>query len=227
MEIYPIEATEKFDDATLHRKYCLSFVKKYIQENILEVGAGCGSFTRDYIRDDLKITLTETDKKNFEDLKKIFLNRKNVEVSNKKIFQIDKKFNTILYLHVLEHIEDDKKELDEIFKKLKSGGTLIIMVPKHQSLYSNFDKSIGHFRRYETNFFTSNLSNLKREKLLSLDSLGYALYFLNKIFFKNEKFPSKFKIFIWDKIFTPFTIILDFLTNYKIGKCIIAVYKKI
>ncbi len=226
MENYPVEATEKFDDAKFHRKYCMSFVKKYIKGEILEVGAGCGSFTRDYIKDDLKITLTETDNKNYEDLKLIFNKNENVNVSNEKIGQINKKFDTILYLHVLEHIEDDIGELKSVYEKLKDNGNLIIMVPRHQKLYSNFDKFIGHFRRYELDFFQLNLINLKRKLLLSLDSFGYLLYFLNKLFFKNEKFPSKFKIFIWDKIFTPFTIIFDFLTRYKIGKCIIAVYNK-
>ena len=100
------------------------------------------------------------------------------------------------------------------------------MVPRHQKLYSNFDKSVGHFRRYEIDFFKKNLCKLDRKLLLSLDFVGYILYSLNRIFFKEEKFPSKIKIFIWDKIFTPFTIILDFLSNYKFGKCIIAVYKK-
>jgi len=100
------------------------------------------------------------------------------------------------------------------------------MVPKHQKLYSNFDKAIGHFRRYELNFFEKNLVNLDRVLLISLDSVGYMLYFLNKIFFKNETFPSNLKIFIWDKIFTPVTIFLDFFSNYKFGKCIVAVYKK-
>ena len=61
---------------------------------------------------------------------------------------------------------------------------------------------------------------------MSLDIMGYWLYFLNKIFFKKEVFPSNFKNFVWDKIFTPFTVIMDFLTNYKFGKCILAVYKK-
>ena len=195
MKDYPVEATERFDDAKFHRKYCMSFVKKFIHGNVLEVGAGCGSFTRDYIDNKMNATLTETD-------------------------------NKILYLHVLEHIEDDRKELKEVETKLNKGGHLIIMVPRHQKLYSNFDKSIGHFRRYEINFFEKNFYNLNRKLLKSLDSFGYLLYFLNKLFFKNEKFPSKFKIFIWDKIFTPLSIALDLITNYKIGKCIIAVYKK-
>jgi|TARA_X000001036_G_scaffold149138_1_gene141735 SAM-dependent methyltransferase len=226
MENYPSEATEKFDNAKFHRKYCMSFVKKFIQGEVLEVGAGCGSFTRDYFNSDLNITLTETDQKNYEDLKKFFYKKNNVTISNNKIFDIDKKFDTILYLHVLEHIEEDRKELESAYEKLKKGGRLIIMVPKHQKLYSNFDKAIGHFRRYELDFFEKNLINLERKLLISLDSVGYILYFLNKIFFKNETFPSYFKIFIWDKIFTPFTILLDFFTNYRFGKCIVAVYKK-
>ena len=226
MENYPSEATEKFDNAKFHRKYCMSFVKKFIQGEVLEVGAGCGSFTRDYFNSDLNITLTETDQKNYEDLKKFFYKKNNVTISNNKIFDIDKKFDTILYLHVLEHIEEDRKELENAYEKLKKGGRLIIMVPKHQKLYSNFDKAIGHFRRYELEFFEKNLINLERKLLISLDSVGYILYFLNKIFFKNETFPSYLKIFIWDKIFTPFTILLDFFTNYRFGKCIVAVYKK-
>ena len=147
-------------------------------------------------------------------------------MSQNKISDIDKKFNTILYLHVLEHIEEDRKELENAYEKLEEGGRLIIMVPKHQKLYSNFDKAIGHFRRYELDFFEKSLVNLERKLLISLDSVGFILYFLNKIFFKDETFPSNFKIFIWDKIFTPFTILLDFITNYKFGKCIVAMYKK-
>ena len=226
MENYPVEATEGFDNAKFHRKYCMSFVKKFIKGDVLEVGAGCGSFTRDYMVGDLKIMLTETDRKNYLDLIKIFGNTKNITVSDHKIFSIDKQFDTILYLHVLEHIEDHHKELQEVYNKLKDGGYLIIMVPRHQKLYSNFDKSIGHFRRYELDFFKTRIFGLERQSLYSLDSMGYILYYLNKIFFKKEKFPSKLKIFIWDKIFTPITILIDFITRYKFGKCIVTVYKK-
>tara|TARA_B100000963_G_C22540910_1_gene632144 strand:+ start:575 stop:1258 length:684 start_codon:yes stop_codon:yes gene_type:complete len=226
MEVYPVVATERFDNAKFHRRYCLSFIKKFIKGNVLEVGAGCGSFTRDYINSNINITLTETDKKNFSDLKNNFGKVQNIKVKNDNIYNIDGKFDAILYLHVLEHIEKDMEELEEAKKKLNSNGYLIIMVPAHQKLYSNFDKSIGHFRRYERSFFTKNLVSLNRVRLMSLDTIGYILYSLNKIFFKNESFPSNLKIFIWDKLFTPITIFIDLLTNYKFGKCILSIYKK-
>ena len=52
------------------------------------------------------------------------------------------------------------------------------------------------------------------------------LYYLNNFFFKKDVYPSKTKIMIWDKIFTPITLITDCLTNYKFGKSILAIYKK-
>ena len=227
MEKYPQTATERFDDANFHIKYWLLFIKKYIKGNILEVGAGCGSFTRNYYHSKLKnLVLTETDNKNISFLKENFKNEEKINVVEKSVREIKGKFDSILYLHVLEHIEDDQKEIEEAADKLEKGGNLIIIVPAHQEIYGNLDKAVGHYRRYEKQFFKKDLQNLTRVNLKFLDGIGYILYYFNKIFFKNETYPSKIKIFLWDKIFTPFTVILDFITNYKFGKCIIAVYKK-
>ena len=227
MKNYPETATERFDNANFHIRYCLSFIKKYIKGDILEIGAGCGSFTRSYVKPEHKnITLTELDNKNIQDLNQKFKNFKNIKVLSKTINNIKNQYDTILYLHVLEHIKDDQNEIKEAEKRLKSGGHLIIMVPSHQKIYSNLDRAVGHYRRYEKEFFNEKFLNLKRVNLFSLDTIGYLLYFLNKIFFKQEVFPSRLKIFIWDKICTPLTAIIDRLTNYNYGKCMIVIYKK-
>lgn len=82
MKNYPETATERFDGANLHIKYCLHFVKKFIYGDILEVGAGCGSFTKNYLNKNLKkIILTDLDIKNISDLKKRFKKEKNVKIS--------------------------------------------------------------------------------------------------------------------------------------------------
>tara|TARA_X000000950_G_scaffold237516_1_gene289106 strand:- start:2792 stop:3478 length:687 start_codon:yes stop_codon:yes gene_type:complete len=227
MKHYPKTATERFDNAFFHINYCLSFFKKYIKGNILEVGAGCGSFTKNYYNSQIEnLILTEKDQKNINDLKKRFKKEKNINILNSSIEEVNEQCDTIIYLHVLEHIRDDIKELENAKKKLANNGHLIIMVPAHQKIFSNLDKAVGHFRRYEKEFFDKDFNSLKLVNFKYLDSMGYILYFLNRIFFKNETFPSKLKIFIWDKIFTPLSVIVDFLTLYRFGKCIIAVYKK-
>ena len=99
-------------------------------------------------------------------------------------------------------------------------------MPAHQKLYTNFDKEIGHFRRYDKNFFKRNYKNAKIEKLVYLDTMGYFLYFLNKVIFSKETYPSAFKVQIWDKIFTPITILVDFILCYKFGKNVLCILKK-
>ena len=67
MEQYPELATERFDNANFHINYCLSFINKFIKGNVIEIGAGCGSFTKNYYRPKMKnIVLTEKDHFNFK-----------------------------------------------------------------------------------------------------------------------------------------------------------------
>ena len=224
---YAGKELEIFDTAKVFQKYVYFLIKKYFKNKIFEVGAGIGSFTRNYNDSYKEIYLSDLDKNNYLVLKKKFSKKKNIKINNQKINQINKKFNTIIYLNVLEHIKKDKREINLAISKLNSGGHLIILVPAHQKLYSKFDKAIGHCRRYNINFFKNNkFKNASVEKLIYLDMVGYFLYFCNKIFFKEEIYPSKIKVFLWDKFFSPITIVLDFITNYKYGKNIICVYKK-
>ena len=223
---YPGLELENFDKAHIWRKYIYYIIKRYINGNILEVGAGIGSFTKLYEDQHQNITLSESDKDFCDLLNDKFKNKNNIKVTNQFIKEINQKFETIIYLNVLEHIEDDIAEVKMAYEKLEKNGHLIILVPAHQKIYSKFDKAVGHFRRYEINFFKDKLSMFNLIKLIQLDCCGYLLYHLNNLIFKKDVYPSKLKIFIWDKIFTPMTIVLDFLLNYKFGKNILCIIKK-
>ena len=227
-ENYPQTALECFDTANLWVKYIILQIKDYLKDNILEVGAGYGTFTKSYMNNFKDISLLDSDKKNIKSLIKKFNENKNIKVLKSEVRDLKQNFNTIIYFNVLEHIEADILEIENSIQKLNIGGHLIILVPAHQKLYSKLDRAVGHYRRYDINFFKKNIfKNARIVELKYLDIFGYFLYFLNKFFFKEETFPTKLKIFIWDKIFTPFTIVVDFLFRYKFGKNILCIYKKI
>jgi len=224
---YPEVALERFDKASLWIKYVVFKIKRFLKNDILEVGAGFGSFTRGYMKNFHSVTLTDADDNSFNLLKQNFLNDQNVNIIKSSVKDIGKKFNTILYFNVLEHIEEDKLEIKNALEKLNNKGYLIILVPAHQKIYSKLDKAVGHYKRYDIDFFKKNkFENSKIVKLYFLDVFGYLLYYANKIFFKEETYPSNWKIFIWDKIFTPLSIVIDFLTAYKFGKNILCIYQK-
>ena len=227
IEKYPEIALERFDKANFWILYFIFKIRKFLKDDMLEVGAGCGSFTRGYMKNFQSITLTDADAGSYNLLKQNFSNEKKINILNSNIKDIDKKFNTLLYFNVLEHVKEDKLEIENALKKLNYGGHLIILVPAHQKIYSKLDKAVGHYRRYDINFFKENkFENSEIVKLHFLDFFGYPLYYLNKIFFNDETYPTELKIFIWDKIFTPLTTIADFLTGYKFGKNILCIYKK-
>ena len=216
-----------FDNAKVWIKYVHILNKKYYKNDFLEIGAGIGSFTDQYKKNIQNIFLTEIDKNNLNILKKKYMNDSNVTVVEGEINKIEQRFNTICHFNVLEHIKEDKEEIINCLNKINKNGYLVILVPAHNKLYSNLDKDVGHYRRYDKSFFYNlNIFNGKIVELKYMDCMGYILYYMNKLIYKNEVYPSNFKIFIWDKIFTPITIMLDFLTRYKFGKNILCVIKK-
>ena len=218
---------EIVESVTVWNKYVHYLNKKYYKNNFLEIGAGIGSFTDRYKKNIKNIFLTEIDKQNLNILKTKYQNDKNITVLESQIANVSQKFNTICHFNVLEHIKDDKEEIINCLNKINKEGYLVILVPAHNKLYSNLDKDVGHYRRYEKSFFENlNLSNGEIVELKYMDCMGYFLYYMNKLIYKNETYPSGFKIFIWDKIFTPLTVLLDFITGYKFGKNILCIIKK-
>ena len=120
---YPGQELDNFDKAVIWRKYIFLLIKKFIKGNVLEVGAGIGSFTSNYKSIPTQITLSEIDDDNFTILKDKF-NGENIFFSKKITNDIDKKFDTIMYLNVLEHIKEDSQEILNAFKKLNNNGHL-------------------------------------------------------------------------------------------------------
>ena len=224
---YPGKELEIFDKAIVWRKYLFYKIKKYFGKEILEVGAGMGSFTKTYFDKNKRITLSELDPNLIDILKKKFKNNKNVSLEFKFTKKINSRYNTILYISVLEHIKNDTEEIKVALSKVKDNGYLVICVPAHNYMFSRFDKEIGHFRRYHIDYFKKlKIEGASIEDCYMLDSTGWLMYFLNRIIFKNEDYPSKLKVLIWDRLFVPISIFLDFFSFYKFGKNIICIIKK-
>ena len=132
-----------------------------------------------------------------------------------------------MYMDVLEHIEDDKKEVNKALKHLNLGGNLIFFVPAYQFLYSDFDKSIGHIKRYNKQFFLSfkENENISIVELKYFDSIGFFFAVLNKLFNKNKKETIGLGVKIWDKLMF-LSRIMDLIFLNKFGKSLFCIMKK-
>ena len=76
--------------------------------------------------------------------------------------------------HTLPSTKDDKLEIKHALDRLNTGGHLIILVPAHQKIYSKLDKAVGHYKRYEIDFFKQNkFENSEIVKLHFLDFFSF------------------------------------------------------
>lgn len=215
-----------FDKAKNFRSYQFSLIKKFIKGDVAEIGPGNGESLKSYKHLAKKIFLYEPTKKNFINLKNNFKSRK-ILIKNNYFKEKKKKFDTILYLDVLEHITNDQAELTNAYKTLKKNGHLIINVPAFSHLFSDFDKDVNHVRRYNKESIMSLTKNFnyKYIKMTYYDSLGYIFSLISKLFIREYKknFPEKIKF--WDYLI-PLSKSIDFATFNLLGKSLLVIIKK-
>ena len=216
---------EHFDSALNFRKYQISLITKFINGKFLEVGAGKGGLIPFYKNLIKNITIIEPEKKLFKILKKNY-STKRFSIKNQTINNIKRKYDTIIYYDVLEHIKKDLNEVKLASKKLNKNGYLIFSVPAYQTFYSSFDKSVGHFKRYNKKDFIvlGKGTGLKIEKLAYYDSIGFLFLVLNKLFsLKQTNLENK--VYLWN-LLMPISKLIDLLTFNKFGKSLLCVFKK-
>jgi 2-polyprenyl-3-methyl-5-hydroxy-6-metoxy-1,4-benzoquinol methylase len=66
----------------------------------------------------------------------------------------------VTVLDVMEHQEDDVAFLGEIVAEMKSGSLMLLTVPALQRLWSSWDVSLGHYRRYNKAMLRSVVAEL-------------------------------------------------------------------
>jgi SAM-dependent methyltransferase len=223
---------ELFAHAHNWKSYWADRIRSFVKGDVLEVGAGIGSNTRFLspgvqgrwvcIEPDSQLIdrLTET-------LKEAAFGRAH-EIRCCTVQDLDEtqSFDTVLYIDVLEHIEDDRQELETAASSLRAGGRLIILSPAHQWLFSPFDAAIGHFRRYNrTMLRLISPLNMRVEQLIYLDCCGLMLSTANLLLLR-QSMPSETQLRIWDKHIVPASRVLDRMLFYLVGKSILGVWRR-
>jgi hypothetical protein len=135
-------------------------------------------------------------------------------------------YDSILYIDVLEHIADDRAEAAAAAAHLRAGGKLIVLAPAHQWLFTDFDRALGHFRRYTKRSLAEVMpASLGRVKLRYLDAVGIAASLANRLLLQ-QSMPNPRQIWLWDKLMVPVSRLVDPLLFYSVGKSVVGVWRK-
>ena len=72
-------------------------------------------------------------------------------------------FDSVYSVHVMEHIEKDRQFLEEMLALTRASGNVIILVPALPFLFSELDRNIGHYRRYNKKMIRALIRGLPVE----------------------------------------------------------------
>jgi SAM-dependent methyltransferase len=155
-------------------------LRPYLGDSVLELGAGIGNLSGRLMSRRLLYVAAEKDPLHLHALHNRFLRTPNVRVC-----RIDPEipadfdgaggpFDTVLCVNVLEYVDDLRGAIESVRASLNDGGTLVVLVPQHPSLFGELDRSMGHRRRFEREPLSRLLaaSGFAVQKAYSLNKIG-------------------------------------------------------
>jgi SAM-dependent methyltransferase len=153
-----LETLELFTHAERFNRWMYDAIAPYCQGEILEIGSGIGNISLLLLEKDRPVTLSDLRTEYCEILRGRFTANDNL----RGIYQIDLsaadpaagypelygRYDTVIALNVIEHIEDDGRAVRNCRRLLKPGGRLVLLAPAFQAMHNQLDRELGHCRRY-------------------------------------------------------------------------------
>jgi len=222
---------EAMSFAQNYHEWILEEFIPYLGEYVAEVGAGMGNFSDFLLGTGLKqLVAFEPSDNMFSILEKKFANNNQVTTINAffedhSCFYIDT-FDSVCYVNVLEHIENDREALSHAYKTLRFKGHVLIFAPALSFLYSNLDKKIGHFRRYSKAGLIEIVKSVgfSIKKVKYFDMLGIVPWYITFVLLNQS--ISNSSVLLYDKLVVPIIKRVERIITPMIGKNLVIVGQK-
>lgn len=126
------------------------------KELVLEIGSGISPVLTSWDR----IVYSDLSASALDMLKKIHGKGQYVVADAMNLPFEANSFSHVISSEVLEHLEDDRKSLQEIARVTKPNGVLIVTFPHRHFYFAHDDRYVHHYRRYELSEMISRLEEV-------------------------------------------------------------------
>jgi SAM-dependent methyltransferase len=170
-------------DQRRYRAFQLELIRPHCGPSVLEVGAGLGEFAAQL--DGLeRHVVTDVDPGAVASMAARFADRPEVEARTFDLtagpLDVGNPVSSVVAINVLEHIEDDSGALRSLASMVEPGGRIVLWVPGYQQLYGDFDRAVGHVRRYTPRTLRAAIvgAGLRPEHVRPVNLLGGVAWWL-------------------------------------------------
>lgn len=234
--VYVGKDLEAMSFAVNYHKWILDEFAGLLGKNIIEVGAGTGSFSEMILQTEPETLSLVEPSDLYKDLTQNISRleaRTQIDFYN-SIFSVvaseiadRKRPDSIIYVNVLEHIEDDAAELSLIRQTLIPGGRAFIFVPALELLYGEFDRKLGHFRRYRKSELEEKCRNAGFKILTSkyFDFAGVVPWYVKYRLLNSVELGGA-AVSLYDKIVVPIFRRIESAVNVPVGKNVLLIAEK-
>jgi glycosyltransferase involved in cell wall biosynthesis len=181
-------------------------VKPWLGKRVAELGVGRGNLSK-HIRQHEHVLLTDYRIDYLTELQGRWAMQKNLQIGKLDMtqsadFEQLRAFapESVVFLNVLEHIEDDRAVLRNLFAVSPPGCRIVVLVPYNMRLYSEFDKALGHYRRYAKGELEEKIreAGFEVEKQFFFNKIGvWAWYVANTLGGQKSLKPWQLRLYGW------------------------------
>ena len=235
---YPGRELEAMSEASNYHRWILGIFAPYLGRHLVEVGAGLGSFSELILSHHTCETLSLVEPSG-EMYQQLDARARRMPASPRvdayhanfpeaaPLITARHSLDSVIYVNVLEHIEDDEAELDAIHRALSDHGRVFLFVPALSWLYGAFDERVGHLRRYAKDELEEKLRRAGFQLIVSayFDLAGIAPWWIKYRLLKSATLaPAGVKFY--DRYIVPAARRFESVIKPPIGKNVIAVAEK-
>lgn len=215
-------------DKPHYRRYQQRLLEPHCGRSVLEVGAGLGDFAAG-LRGLERLVLTDLDADAVRIMGEKFAARPEVEVAQLDLDDVEAlrpvgdPVESVLAINVLEHFEDDVALLRGLSRLVAPGGTIVLWVPAFNALYSDFDRQVGHARRYTpaTLRKAARAAGLEPARVRAVNLLG-GLAWWAATRRGGVSTPNGKLVGLYDRLIVPASRVLDRIAPIPFGQSVVA-----
>lgn len=222
------DALEDLESARNYRDWLCSLGLPYFGDDVLEIGSGLGHYAADWADMGVNITASEADPTRLAALRERFANDQRVRVRELSVPIAETgDYSTVVAYNVVEHIPDHVGALRSFAGLLRPGGAVVLIVPAFQFAMSEFDRAIGHQRRYRTAGLASALrrAQLKVERCHYINGPGLLAWYVTCRLLRGR--PKQGPLLTaYDRLYVPAQRWIESKVTMPFGQSVFAVARK-